>query len=395
MYLFPSHDHVGGTTSSITTPIISTFESDALFIKTQVTDTVTNEMNYIEHLVGRDATNTFLTEAYFDSNQGTFNSNILASFSPSLTGVGNSVLSFNVTNSRLNPIRVRSNIIGFGATTAGIGTYRFLASGQGDGSERTQLVESKFDEKTGISTIATLDKTKFIALKATAHVATATSEALHQVYVTHNGTEIFTSQSEYLSGVNGLEQNNNANTPLGIGTFHAKFVGDNFVLEFIPDNTVGMKTVRSLNEVFYSFTDEKSQSGFVNHPNPLVFGALTQSSDISFYNALNGDRINRRNFELTSNNTPIFAKTFDPSDTSIVNIGSGKTFTIKDHFFRTNEELIYTPQASFVGVGSTAMMFKHVGDSNTSPLPTSVFAIRTNDDTFSISTTRGGDPTGS
>ena len=382
--------NVGGTTSSITTPIISTHESDALFIKTQVTDTVTNEMNYIEHLVGRDATNTFLTEAYFDSNQGTFSSNILASFSPSLSGVGNSILSFNVTNSRLNPIRVRSNIIGFGTITAGIGTYRFLASGQGDGSERTQLVESKFDQKTGISTIATLDKTKFIALKATAHVATATSEALHQVYVTHNGTEIFTSQSEYLSGVNGLQQNNNANSPLGIGTFHAKFVGDNFVLEFIPDNTNGMKTVRSLNEVFYSFTDEKSQSGFVNHPNSLVFGALTQSSDISFYNALNGDRINRRNFELTNNNTPIFAKTFDPSDTSIVNIGSGKTFTIKDHFFRTNEELIYTPQASFVGVGTTAMVYK-IGAGSTAFLPSRVFAIRENDDKFSISITKGGD----
>ena len=50
----------------------------------------------------------------------------------------------------------------FSTVGVGIGTYRFLASGQGDGSERTQLVESKFDEKTGISTIATLDKTKFI-----------------------------------------------------------------------------------------------------------------------------------------------------------------------------------------------------------------------------------------
>ena len=75
---------------------------------------MTNEMNYIEHLVGRDATNTFLTEAYFDSNQGTFSSNILASFSPSISGIGTtSILSFNVTNSSLNPIRVRSNIIGF------------------------------------------------------------------------------------------------------------------------------------------------------------------------------------------------------------------------------------------------------------------------------------------
>ena len=118
----------------------------------------------------------------------------------------------------------------------------------------------------------------------------------------------------------------------------------------------------------------------------MVFGALTQSADISFYNALTGDRINRRNFELTNNNIPIFAKTFDPSDTSIVNIGSGKTFTIKDHFFRTNEELIYTPQASFVGVGTTAMVYK-IGAGSTAFLPSRVFAIRENDDKFSISIT--------
>ncbi len=374
-----------GTTSSI----ISTFASDSLFIKTQVTDTVTNDMNYVEHLVGRDATNTYFTESYFDSNQGTFSSNFLATFSPSLSGIGNSIISFNVTNTRSNPIRVRSSIIGFSSINAGIGTYRFLATGQADESERTQLVESKFEQKAGISTIASLDKNKFIALKSTAHVATATSEALHQIYVTHNGTEIFTSPSEYLSIVNGIGENS-ADPPLGIGTFHAKFVGNNFVLQFIPDVASGITTVRSLNEVFYSETDEKTKIGSVNYPNPLVFGKLTQSSNLNFFNALNGNRINRRNFELTTNNIPIFAKTFNPTNPSIINIGTGKTFTIKDHFFRTNEELIYTPQASFVGVGSTPMMFKHDGDSNTSPLPTSVFAIRTSDDQFSISTTRGG-----
>ena len=373
----------------MTSSIISTFASDSLFIKTQVTDTVTNDMNYVEHLVGRDATNTYFAESYFDSNQGTFSSNFLATFSPSLSGIGNSTISLNVTNTRSNPIRVRSSIIGFSSVTAGIGTYRFLAPGQEDESERTQLVESKFEQEAGISTIASLDKNKFIALKSTAHVATATSEALHQVYVVHNGTEVFTGTSEYMSIVNGIGENS-ANPPLGIGTFHAKFEGDNFILQFIPDITTGITTVRSLNEVFYSDTDEKTKLGSVNYPNPLVFGKLTQSSNLNFFNALNGDRINRRNFELTTKDTPIFAKTFNPTNPSIVNIGTGKTFTIKDHFFRTNEELIYTPQASFVGVGSTAMMFKHDGDSNTSPLPTSVFAIRTTDDQFSISTTRGG-----
>ena len=55
------------------------------------------------------------------------------------------------------------------------------------------------------------------------------------------------------------------------------------------------------------------------------------------------------NFELRSNNTPIFAKSFDPSDSSVLTLDTG-TFNIKDHFFRTDEELIYTPKSTFVGI---------------------------------------------
>ena len=369
---------LGSTTdvSGITSSIVSISSvTDSLYINSQVTDLVTNEMNYVETLLGHDGRDTFMSQAFFDTNQGTQSSNFIGSFGASLSS---GILSFEITNKEPNPIRVRSSIVGFGSTPAGIGTYRFLASGQEDGSERTQLVESKFDEQSGTSTIATLNKSLFSGLKATVHVGTATSEALHQVYVIHKDTEIFTNQSEFLS----------IGSTIGIGTFNARFVSDNFVLEFIPDNTSGITTVRSLNEVFYADSDEKSQFGAVNNPVPKVFGKLTQTSDINFYNALNGDRINRRNFELTSNNTPIFAKTFDPSNTSIVNLGTGK-FSIDDHFFRTQEELIYTPQASFVGVGSTPMMYKP-SSGNIDTLPTTVFAIRENDNVFSISTTRTG-----
>ena len=45
--------------------------------------------------------------------------------------------------------------------------------------------------------------------------------------------------------------NTSGNTPAGLGTFHGKFVGDNFVLEFIPDIQVGVTTVKAFNEVFY------------------------------------------------------------------------------------------------------------------------------------------------
>jgi len=372
---------VGSTTdaSGITSSIVSistvTDKINSFYINSQVTDLVTDEMNYVETLLGYDGRDTFMSQAFFDTNRGIQSSNFIGSFGASISG---DILSFEITNKEPNPIRVKSSIVGFGSTPAGIGTYRFTAPGQEDGSERTQFVESKFDEQSGTSTIATLNKNLFSGLKATVHVGTATSEALHQVYVIHKDSEIFTNQSEFLS----------IGSTIGIGTFNARFVSDDFVLEFIPDNTSGITTVRSLNEVFYTDSDEKSRFGSVNNPVPKVFGKLTQTSNIKFYNSLNGDRINRRNFELTSNNTPIFAKTFDPSNTSIVDLGTGK-FSIDDHFFRTQEELIYTPQASFIGIGSTPMLYKSAaGDVH--ELPQTVFAIRESDDVFSISTTRTG-----
>ena len=378
-------DAAGITSSIISTPVTT---SNSLFVNSQVTDLVTNEMNFVETLVGicsATGDTTFISQSFFDSNQGSFSNNFIGTFGASLSG---GVLSLNFTNKEPNAVRVRSNIVGFGTTSA-VGTYRFKASGQADGSERTQLFESKFDAQEGNSTVATFNKNLFSSLKSTVSVAATWGEALHQVYaVVQQGVSdsIFINQNQFLDG--GKVGNIGGNTPAGIGTFNGKFVGNNFVLEFIPDIQVGVTTVKAFNEVFYKETDDKSAIGRVNNPTPLVIGQVTQTSDIKLYNSLNGSRINRRDFELTSNGTPIFAKTFDPSDTSIVNLGTGK-FSIDNHFFRTGEELIYTPQASFVGVGSTPMIYKP-SSGNIDTLPTSVFVIRESDDIFSISTTRAG-----
>ena len=363
----------------------------SIFVNSQVTDLVTNEMNFVETLLGVGSTTgdtTFISQSFFDSNQGSFSNNFIGTFGASLSS---GVLSLNFTNKGSNDVRIRSNIIGFGYTSAGTATHRFLASGQASGSERTQLFESKHDTQIGISTIGVFDKNTFSSFKSTVSVVSTSGEALHQVFgVIHLDAfdTVFLNQNQFLSG--GTAANPGGNTPAGIGTFKTRFVGNNVTLEFVPDvQDTAFTTVKAFNEVFYRDTDEKTAIGRVNNPLPLNVGKITQSSDLKLYNSLNGNRINRRDFELTSNGTPIFAKTFDPTNTGIVNFATGK-FTINDHFFRTNEELIYTPQSSFVGVGSTAMMFKHAGDTNTSPLPTTVFAIKENDNVFSISTTSGG-----
>ncbi len=386
--LFGSVTNVGtGVTSSIISTPVGI--SSVLFVNSQVTDLVTNEMNFVETLVGTTPGDmTFMSQSFFDSNQGSFSNNFIGTFGASLSS---GVLSLNFTNSGSNNVRVRSSIIGFSSTTEGTGSYRFLASGQANGSERTQLVESKHDTAVGITTIGRFNKNTFSSFKSTVSVASTFGDALHQVFgVIHldaNDT-FFINQNQFLSG--GTTSNPGGNTPAGIGTFRARFIGSNLNLEFIPDiQNVGLTTVKSLNELFYRESDEKSAIGRVNSPLPIVIGQKTQTFDIKLFNSLNGNRINRRDFELTSDGTPIFAKSFDPSNTSVVNLATGK-FSIDNHFFRNNEQLIYTPQASFVGVGSTPMMYKHSGDSNTSPLPTTVFAKRESNNVFSISTTSGG-----
>ena len=70
-----------------------------------------------------------------------------------------------------------------------------------------------------------------------------------------------------------------------------------------------------------------------------------------------------------------------------LNLSTG-TFSINNHFFSNNEELIYTPKSTFVGVGSTPMMYKN--GSIIENFLHQVFAIVNDDNNFSISTTKAG-----
>ena len=176
--LFGSVANVGtGVTTIISTPVGI---SSVLFVNSQVTDLVTNEMNFVETLIGTTPGDiTFMSQSFFDSNQGSFSSNFIGTFGASLSS---GVLSLNFTNSGSNNVRVRSSIIGFSSTTEGTGSYRFLASGQANGSERTQLVESKHDTAVGITTIGRFNKNTFSAFKSTVSVASTFGDALHQVF---------------------------------------------------------------------------------------------------------------------------------------------------------------------------------------------------------------------
>jgi hypothetical protein len=65
------------------------------------------------------------------------------------------------------------------------------------------------------------------------------------------------------------------------------------------------------------------------------------------------------------------------------------TFTIPNHFFSNTEQLVYTPKSTFLGIGSTAMMI-----SPTNVLPSTVFAIKVDDNTFKLATTKNNAQSG-
>jgi hypothetical protein len=164
----------------------------------------------------------------------------------------------------------------------------------------------------------------------------------------------------------------------GIGTFGGEYSGSNFILKFYPDPSVTSKVnILSFNQCLYTIIDTQ------NTPPSLNYGDITEFIDIKQYNAINGGRINRTNFDLKSNNIPIFAKTFNPTDLTSLNPSTG-VFTIQNHFFSNLEKLIYTPKSTFIGVGASAM---EIGAGPTL-LPSEVYAIVTSDTTFKLATTK-------
>ena len=291
----------------------------------------------------------------------------------------------NYENNTEDIIDIKSNIVGFGTTSVGTGTYRFKLPNQPSGQERTAIYQSNYSKSIGISTVFELSKSLFNSVKSVIEVSIGSTKALHQVMVVHNSDGVYMNQLPFLSA-SGILPNTSIeeyDNILGIGTFGVNFdSSNNFLLKFYPDAFFNSSDIQvsALNLCIYSDVDALNT---VNTPK-LSYGNVLESVDLYGYNAPFGSRVQKTEFTLTYNNTPIFAKSFEPSNSTEVNLSTG-LFTIDNHFFRTNEELIYKPGSTFVGVGSTAMEYKGTG--GIGELPETVFAVRNDENSFYISTT--------
>jgi hypothetical protein len=363
-----------GVQSGITTSIISaqTSKLKSLYADIQVIDAITNEMTFVELYLAHDGTNTYISEYYVDSESetGNYSGNFIGSFSSTISS---GILSLKFNNTSTHQVKLRSKIVGFGSTAVGVGTYRFKKIGQLAGNERSVKYESQY--KSNVSTASTdiisLNKNNFNALKSLVKVSVGSTISLHQVSLIQDTNNIFVEQSAFLS----------VGSTVGIGSFGGEYSGSDFVLKFYKSSEVpGSVEISSFNQCIYTAIDD------INIPPDLIYGSLTDSVQVNSYNALNGDRINRTAFNMTTNDGyPIFAQTFDPTDanpdTLVVELSTG-LFKIDNHFFSNGEKLIYTPKSSFIGVPASALM---VGGS---PLPSEVYAIRESSDTFKLALTK-------
>ena len=343
-------------------------------------DTVDNSMNYIEALVSNSGNDTFVAQAYADTGSNGLSLNQIGIVTSYIENIGSDPYMFvTFVNNSSNPVKVKSKNIGFGTVGNANDTYRFISPNQLNGSERTSIYSGITSVNTGVSTFVSLNSQLFNAVKSVVEVSIGASKAVHEVTALHDGVNAYVQPSESLSITK--DSNTEYDPSSGLGTFSASYTPSHFQIKFHPDDSVGVSTVVTFNHCFYTVLDK------VNDPLNLTYGPITEDNEVKEYNAVEGDRVNRTEFTLRNNNVPIFSKNFDPSLSSDVTLSSGK-FNIPNHFFRENEELIYTPKSTFVGVGSTPMQFKNGSIIDT--LPTTVFAKSVTKEAFFISTTRAG-----
>jgi hypothetical protein len=337
----------------------------------------TEESNFVRLYISHDGTNTYIAEYNIDTSDGSSISNQIGNFSTELSD-GNLILTFD--NNSSHTVEINSELVNFSVGVGG--TYRFILDGQIEGNERSAVYESKSyttSSATPVS-ILSLNKNIFNASKSFVEVSIGASKALHEVLVAFDGSDVYSHQLPFMSVNDSTSGITTTNYSSGIGTFGGEISGSNLELKFYPDSDqTGNIDIVVFSKSLYNDLDT------LNEPDPLQYGSISESIDEKFYNGINLIRINRKDFELRHDKILIFKKIFNPN--SALSADTGK-FNIKNHFFRENEELIYTPKSTFVGIASTALTYKN--GSVEEYLPSTVFAKSVTNDSFYISTTRSG-----
>jgi len=334
----------------------------AFLTEAHVYDRVKNIASYHEIVTLYDGNDVQTSQFEFNSNKQQNSDESVGIFTSNLSG-GNIILQFEPNET--SNISVRTKTYGFGDTSIGISTYYFKSNLQDNESVRTIKIVGDHTN-TGTSsaskTLISFNKNLFSSVKTYARVSLGSTISLHQIVTLCDIENSYTTEGPLVSIGNS------------VGYFESDINGDNLELKFKKSSEYSGSdvSITHLNYAFYSFLDES------NVPNQLSVENLQENQIVSKYFSINSDNRDRTNFKLKYNGIPIYAKTFNPYDDNILTPSTG-TFNISNHFFSTGERLIYTPNATFVGYGISAMhTSSNVG------LSTEVYAIKVNNNSFQL-----------
>ena len=338
-------------------------KTESLFINAEMLNEVTNERTYAEIFVDHNGTDTFTSEFYFDNDSAdNLSDRFIGTFTSS---INSGILSLDYENTDPNDVTIRTKIVGFGTTSSGIGTHIFKAPAQPDASVNSARLQTNFVSIASTGNVFSVLKSDVTTIKSIAKVGYGNSSALHQFLIINDPAESYITQYPFLPVGTG-------NTT-GIGTFGSEYSGSNLNVKFFPDAGVSNVTVQTYSEIIQTASD------LSNTPDILSYGTVSEELLVSAYNARNGNRVNKTEFEVKHEGVPIFQKTFDPSTSLDV---STNIFNVPDHFFNTGEKLTYAPGSTFSSVTGTSIQ---TGGSN---IPTTVYAIKNGSSEFKLATSR-------
>ena len=196
---------------------------------------------------------------------------------------------------------------------------------------------------------------------------------------------------------------NNTNKVIGIDDISEKFTGtndeviikSNIPVTFNPQSpyNLGVSTAGLLvgDIVGYStyhtypentgITSIGIGSVFTLYPHKSYSGIVTES--LSFSRRLNGNIVSGiSSFKLTNKNIPLFSRTFNSEDSSIVNLTT-YSFNINNHNLQTGQKIFYSYQGGTpIRIVTTNLV---LGGISTNILPSTLYVNKINDNSFQVS----------
>jgi len=332
--------------TGITTTIIGvgSSEYDALMVYAEIKNTTTNELSYSELTVINDGTNVHMSEYGFSSDDrerlsfgaiGTFGAYLKTDV------VANDTLAIDFHNNTAQTTQIKFNVVGLQNSNVGLSSYHIKLAGQDDGSERTARVESNKIEETSAGygiTVVGLSTLIDRYAKSVVRVAIGETISMSQVLFSQDNGLVDTMILEYAqTGVN---------TPIGLGTFSGEFNGPFANLLFIPDSKYNGENIKisQYSEIIYKEQDTNI-AAIPDFPYGVSINDLAQA----VYTP--NDKLD---FDLKHNGDLIFARSFNPTNSSILDLSTGE-LNIPNHFLFNTQEIIYTAASSIIGVNSESI----------------------------------------